>query len=200
MSRQTQKVATRRKVLDAARDLFQTIGYEESTIRAIAERAGVSVGSVFSGFSSKAAILSEVMQERLAALHQELVRVTPHLRGSTVDRLRSIFAIHYAFQTERLRLFLAHLAAGYSLVQDPAAVPFGANAPLRAILRDTIVAGIDRGDVAADIELDLIIDVILSTYSWNYRLAAQSEADSEAMTRSMDRQLGLIFRGAGGRA
>lgn len=185
-------------MLDAARDLFQSVGYEASTIRAIAAHAGVSVGSVFNGFSSKSAILSEVMQERLAALHQELLRVTPHLRGSTIDRLRSIFAIHYSFQTEQLRLFLAHLSAAYSLVNDPAAIPFGGNAPLRAILHDTVQDGIGRGDVAADTDADLIVDVILAAYAWNYRLAAQSGADNLAMTGALDRQIGLIFTGAGG--
>ena len=52
--RNEQKAATREKVLDAARDLFNEIGYDETTIRAIAERARVSVGSVFTTFASKA--------------------------------------------------------------------------------------------------------------------------------------------------
>ena len=56
--RDDQKQATREKVLEAARDLFNETGYEETTIRAIAERAGVSVGSVFTTFASKAEVLS----------------------------------------------------------------------------------------------------------------------------------------------
>lgn len=200
MSRQDQKAATRRKVLEAARDLFQTIGYEESTIRAIALAAGVSVGSVFNAFSSKSAILSEVMQERLVALHDELQRVLPHLRGSTVDRLRSIFAIHYAFQSERIRTFLAHIASAYSLQQDPGAVPFGRNAPLRQIIQDILLGGMERGDVDRNVEIEMVLDVILAAYSWNYRLAAASNVDAAVLTGHMDRQLGLIFQGVGARA
>ena len=41
--RDDQKQATREKVLEAARDLFNDVGYEETTIRAIAERAGVEL-------------------------------------------------------------------------------------------------------------------------------------------------------------
>jgi AcrR family transcriptional regulator len=45
--RKSQKEATRQRVLDAARDLFETQGYEETTVREIARRAEVAVGSVF---------------------------------------------------------------------------------------------------------------------------------------------------------
>ena len=54
--RDDQKAATREKVLVAARDLFNEVGYEETTIRAIAERAGVSVGSVFTTFALRTGV------------------------------------------------------------------------------------------------------------------------------------------------
>jgi AcrR family transcriptional regulator len=197
LSRQAQKATTHRRVLDAAKDLFQSTGYDAATIRAIAQHAGVSVGSVFNAFSSKSAILSAVMQERLAVLHQELQRVLPHLRGSTLDRLRSIFAIHYAFQAERVRTFLAHIAAAYSHADEPPLAPFGSHAPLRAVVRETLEGGIERGDVAPEADLDLLLDLILAAYAWNYRMAVTSGADGKTMSAAMDRQLGLIFDGAG---
>src|SRR5512140_2711545 len=85
--RQSQKEATRNRVIEAARELFDAQGYEGTTIREIARQAGVSVGSVFTTFASKGEILSQVMQDRLDGLYAELDRVMPHLRGSTADRL-----------------------------------------------------------------------------------------------------------------
>ena len=49
-------------------------GYAER-VREIARRAKVSVGSVFTGFASKAEVLSQVMQERREGLYEELDRV-----------------------------------------------------------------------------------------------------------------------------
>src|SRR5437762_981439 len=95
-ARQSQKEATRRRVMDAARELFDTEGYQGTTVREIARHAGVSVGSVFTTFASKGDILSAVMQTRLDGLYAELDRVMPHLRGSTPDRLKTMFAIHFA--------------------------------------------------------------------------------------------------------
>jgi AcrR family transcriptional regulator len=190
--RDDQKLATREKVLEAARDLFNETGYDETTIRAIAERAGVSVGSVFTTFASKAEVLSHVMQTRLADLYAEFDRVVPFLRGSTADRLCSIFAIHYEFETRRVKLFLAHIAASYSPSQEPGIVPYGRNEKLNAMLRETLLGGVERGDVRGDLDPDLAIDVLKASYAWNYRLAACRNAPAAELSAMMDAQIAFI--------
>ncbi|MES2896220.1 TetR/AcrR family transcriptional regulator [Phenylobacterium sp. LH3H17] len=194
-ARKSQKEATRQRVLDAARDLFETRGYEETTVREIARHAEVSVGSVFTTFSSKGDILSQVMADRLDALYAELDRVAPHLRGSTPDRLRSLFAIHYAFETRRTRLFLAHIAAAYNWTLSPASRPYGRDPRLRQMVRDCLAEGVVRGDVDPACDLDVVIDALMASYAWTYRLAAWDEADAQAMSAVMDRHIGLISEG-----
>jgi len=193
--REAQKQATRRRVLDAARDLFDEIGYEDATIRAIAQRAGVSVGSVFTTFTSKDDILSQVMLDRLEDLYSELQQVIPHLRGSTADRCRSLFAVHYAFETRRVRLFLAHIAASYSWRNGAGTAPYGRNPRLRGLLIDGVRQGVERGDVRPDADPDVVVDCLMAAYAWNYRLAASRGADAEALTGMMDKQIGVIFEG-----
>jgi AcrR family transcriptional regulator len=182
-------------VLDAARDLFEEIGYEASTIRAIALRAEVSVGSVFTTFSSKAHILGQVMQDRLGDLYGEMDRVLPHLRGSGADRCRSLFAAHYAFELRRTRLFLAFIVAAYDWSSGPVAPVFGTNQHLRGMVRLCLEGGIAHGDVRSDTDLELAIDLLLAAYAWNYRLAASQNADAMRLTALMDRQIGMIFSG-----
>ena len=193
--RKSQKEATRQRVLDAARELFETLGYEETTVREIARRAQVSVGSVFTTFSSKSDILSQVMTDRLDELYGELDRVIPSLRGSTTDRLRSMFAIHFAFETRRTKLFLAHIAAAYDWTLAPTTRPYGKTPRLRLIVRDCLTDGVARGDVDASADIDLIIDALMAIYAWTYRLAAWEGADAAAMSAVFDRQVGLIAEG-----
>ena len=193
--RQSQKEATRKRVLDAARDLFETRGYEETTVREIARVAEVSVGSVFTTFSSKGDILSQVMADRLDALYAELDRVVPHLRGSTADRLRSMFAIHYAFETRRTKLFLAHIAAAYDWTLEPASRPFGRNAHLIQVGRDCLCEGVARGDVDPATDLDIAVDTLMASYAWTYRLAAWNDSNAEAMSAVFDKHIGLICQG-----
>ena len=195
--RDDQKQATREKVLEAARDLFNDVGYEETTIRAIAERAGVSVGSVFTTFASKAEVLSHVMSHRLGDLYSEFDRVVPHLRGTTVDRLCSIFAVHYAFETRRVKLFLAHIAASYNPSAEPGVTPFGRNERLVQMLIDVLQEGVRKGEIRADLAIDDMIDVLKAAYAWNYRLAAAAGGvgDAPAMSAAMDRQISAIAEG-----
>jgi AcrR family transcriptional regulator len=194
-ARQTQKEATRGRVLAAARELFDTQGYEGTTIREIARHAGVSVGSVFTTFDSKGVILSQVMQDRLDGLYAELDRVMPHLRGATVDRLRTMFAIHFAFESQHTRLFLAHIAAAYDWTLPASAKPMGKTPHLHDVIRECLTKGVEEGDVAADVELQEIVDLLMAAYVWVYRLTAWQGATAAEMTAVMDRQIGLIAAG-----
>ncbi len=198
--REDQKQATRRRVLDSARDLFDEIGFEDTTIRAIAERASVSVGSVFTTFASKQDILSQVMLDRLELLYEELERTARLLRGSVADRLRSFFAIHYAFETRRVKLFLAHIAASYTWKPGDGTTPYGRNQRLRGMLTSTILGAVEQGEVRPDVDLETVIDTLMATYAWNYRRVLTDGADDVAMTQMMDRQIGLIFDGLTPRA
>jgi AcrR family transcriptional regulator len=193
--RDIRKQATRERVLEAARDLFDTVGYEETTIRMIAERAKVSVGSVFTSFSAKAEILSHVMDARLDRLYAELDQVVPHLRGSVADRLCSIMAVHYGFETRRLRLFVAYISASYTWTADQGVIPLGRNMRMKAMLVDTLRGGVERGEVRRDADLELFADTLVGAYVWNYRLACYDGADSQMMTALMDRQIGLMLDG-----
>lgn len=193
--RQTQKVATRNRVVEAARELFDTQGYQGTTIREIAAHAGVSVGSVFTTFASKGDILSQVMEERLDGLYAELDRVVPHLRGSTADRLRSIYAIFFAFEAPRTKLFLSHIAAAFDWTLPPTARPYGRNQRLVGITRDCLAKGVQAGDVDPAHDLDELVQLLLAVYGWTYRLVVTEGADPTTLTAVMDRQIGLIADG-----
>jgi len=193
--RRTQKQATRNRVVEAARELFDTQGYQGTTIREIARHAGVSVGSVFTTFASKGEVLSQVMAERLDGLYAELDRVMPHLRGATVERLRTMFAIHFSFESRHTRLFLAHIAAAYDWTLPPTAMPMGRNQRLQTILRECLEKGVAEGDVCPQVDRQEVVDLLMAAYAWVYRLAAWNDADAPAMTAVMDRQIALIAAG-----
>ena len=193
--RLSQKAATRRRVLDAARELFDTHGYDGTTIRAIAQHAGVAVGSVFTTFASKGEILSEVMASRLEPLYAELDRVMPHVRGSTTDRLRTMFAVCIEFEARTPRLFLSHIAAAFDWTLPAEARPYGRNAHLMEMVRSLLRSGVERGDVRSDVEVDHIIDLVLAAYAWGYRRLITEDADTASLIAAMDRHLGLIAEG-----
>lgn len=64
--RREQAEATRRRIVDAAADLFVANGYGPTTMKEIAERAGVAVDTVYATFGSKVRVLTAIVDARLA--------------------------------------------------------------------------------------------------------------------------------------
>jgi AcrR family transcriptional regulator len=194
-ARQVRKEATRKRVLEAARELFETVGYDETTVRMIARAAGVSVGSVFTTFASKRDVLGHILHDRLEALHGELNRVAPQLRGSTLDRLRSIFAIHFAYVAQRPGLFLAYVVSTFDKAIDQEAEAAIEKSRLWQILHACLQDGRDKGEVCHKVDIGLIADLLIAAYLWTYRLVAREGADTETLSKIMDRHIGLIADG-----
>ncbi len=73
--RKRQAVDTRRRMIEAARQLLQRAGYDGMTVEAIAQRAQVSAQSVYALFKSKAGILTELLdQSTFGDEYEEAVR------------------------------------------------------------------------------------------------------------------------------
>lgn len=80
--------ATEKAILEAARSLLSSEGYEGTTIEAIAKKAIVSRTAVYFYFQSKAAILEKLVQQTFADMY---AAASPYLTGNgdPRDELRS---------------------------------------------------------------------------------------------------------------
>jgi AcrR family transcriptional regulator len=65
------KLATRRRILEAARDCFSRAGYEAATTRDIAAAAGIAAGTLFNYFPAKEAIAMALVAEALGAARNQ---------------------------------------------------------------------------------------------------------------------------------
>ena len=57
--------ATRARLIETAADAFVEEGYGATSVRNIADRAGLTSGAIYGHFSSKASLLGEAVRERL---------------------------------------------------------------------------------------------------------------------------------------
>jgi AcrR family transcriptional regulator len=67
---------SRNRLLDAAVDVFARRGYERATVDEIAEAAGLSKGTVYWHFSSKAALFQALLEERVDRPAETVMEVT----------------------------------------------------------------------------------------------------------------------------
>ena len=157
--------ASRAAILSAALDLFQERGYEATTMRAIAERAGASLGGSYHYFPSKEHLVLEFYRHthelHLAAITPMLARerdLTARLRGT----VRAVVVTCEPF----------HAVAGsiFSTVANPASPlnPFGG--PSRP-LRDEVVALYAEVVKGSDARIAADIAEMLPLTLWLYQMA-----------------------------
>src|SRR3954452_22256785 len=91
--------AVRRSILDAARELFVAEGFQNVSIRKIAERIEYSPAAIDGYFPSKHNIFIALAEEGLHLLGDpSAVRRDPHLKNARpLDRLRAVFWRLYEF-------------------------------------------------------------------------------------------------------
>lgn len=113
---------TRRLILDAAIEIMGREGYQAATLRAIATRAGVSLGNAYYYFASKEHLV-QAFYERTHEEHRQACAPILAERGSLAERLRLVLRAHVATMAPHQR-FAASL---FGSAADPASPlnPFG---------------------------------------------------------------------------
>jgi len=91
MKRMEKSLRSREQVLEAALHLFSTQGYRATTVREIAERAGVSTGNVYHHFPDKETIFRLLLDQYWAAIDSPDFAFNVALaRGTFPDNLEEL--------------------------------------------------------------------------------------------------------------
>lgn len=191
--RRESKIATRTKVLEAARLLFDRDGYEQTTIRKIADEAGVSAGSVFTTFANKAEILGEVISDRLDLLSEELRSTLPHLKGSALDVLTEVLMICYRDTQQYPGLIMAMIAQNF--VWPPSGEPFYTNQGLVMAVCAILSRAKASGEFAAEADAASAADVIVAIYKANYEKLCTGQINEHVLPVLLRKQLAVVITG-----
>jgi AcrR family transcriptional regulator len=95
--REREKSETRDKILDAARELFVTEGYEGVSMRKVAEKIEYSPTAIYVHFADKEQLFRELCHEDYAQLAK--VFQSSMISTDPVERLKQIGAIYVDFGT-----------------------------------------------------------------------------------------------------
>jgi len=183
---------TRRKIYEAAMEMFREKGFEETTMRDIAGKAGVALGGAYYYYSSKDAIV--------LAFYREMQETsTPLVGGALTDKKKLKERIR-AVLDQRLKLLAPNRKFCAALFRH---APDGAD-PLSPFseesrrIRDAAVeqmrVAIEGGDVKIPSDLKPRLPYLL----WLYQMALimfwlyDHSPDQERTERLMEKSLGLL--------
>ena len=102
MGRYRAGIETRRRIIEATRNLLAEAGIEGTTIKAICKRADILPGSFYNLFSSKEEAL-------LIVVHEAIRAVDPDLAGEGTDTVEDLIDAYVAFVGEQPALARIYL-------------------------------------------------------------------------------------------
>src|ERR1700691_357081 len=149
-TRRRRKAERPQEILEAAFTEFSRNGYATTTLDRIAERAGVTKGTIYVYFASKEHLFISMVQEFTKAAHETVQQMYESHEGSTADLLRAQFSFIYQHIVEDKR----RREVVRMLIAEAPRFPELADRyheeilrPCLDMLRQAIRRGMDRGEL-----------------------------------------------------
>ena len=169
---------SRRRILDAARGLFEEKGVDAVSMHEIGRRAGVGQGTLYRRYEHKGALCSELLGEEIRGFHDEACARLETEAEPALDRL--------AWLLDRLALFNEENAPLLGAIRDAAGggrrtemykSPF--YGWLRATVRALLVRAVDRGEAPPCLDVECAADFLLAALNVDLYLFQRRELGME---------------------
>jgi AcrR family transcriptional regulator len=193
MSKSTPKAQeTRSRILDAAVELFQERGFEETTMRDVAARAGMATGAAYYYFGSK----EELVLAYYLSTHEEVRETVARSLATTKDlreRIRTVLDARFEQAWPHRKLYRALFRSGAD-PQNPIS-PFGEQT---RDLREAGIAEFADAVAGSDVKIPKDLAPHLPRLLWLYQMGLvlfwiYDESEDQARTRRLlDRSLDLV--------
>jgi AcrR family transcriptional regulator len=148
--RRRRKAERPKEILDAAFEEFSRNGFAATSLEHVAERAGVTKGTIYVYFESKEHLFISMVREFTQATLEPVWEMAENHEGSTADLLRDQFGYIYQHivsdrrRREVVRMLIADAPRFPELADRYHAEIHG---PCLELLKRAIQRGIDRGEI-----------------------------------------------------
>ncbi len=191
--RERRRMEIRARILQTATSLFETQGYEATTVSEIARRADIAYGTFFNHFPAKLDLLRELSDLAVREFFEGLEDLSKQ-PGSFGDHLVRLFeeaAEHAEAAGDQMReLFGAMMVLAFpeSAVRD--------DRRMRLAFRRFLSDGIAKGEIRAEVDLDTMTEVVVGTWyslflSWvhfdDYPMRERASAAARFLASTLER-------------
>jgi len=169
MSRQVRSEATRRKIFDAAIEVFGEVGYAAAGWSTIIERTGMTKGALYHHFDSKESLASNIIEEGSDTLLGAYRNVCKASSPGLENVVHGSFTLIDVLGSDKMARAAAQLATALSGFNE-AASRFYANLVLETAQEAR--RAVKEGDLRSDIDADVLSASIVGTISGTRLIAA----------------------------
>lgn len=158
--RQRRKDQNRNRIVEAARELFASEGYEAVTMRRVAEAIDYSPGTIYLHFPDKESLIKEVCESDFGQLAQRIAKIAAI--ADPVERLRRVALAYFDFALANPNHYRVMFMADRPPV-DPESVSHDRHDPQQdayAFLRMTVAECIATGRFRPTVtDVDLAVQI-----------------------------------------
>ncbi|ORV83035.1 spore coat protein CotS [Mycobacterium interjectum] len=158
MARQVRSEATRRKILDAAIDVFGEVGYAAAGWNTIIERTGMTKGALYHHFDSKESLASAIIEEGSETILVAFRNVCGSSSPALENMIHGTFTIANVLTTDKTARAAEQLTAALSGFNE-AATRFCAN--LVELMADQARRAAAEGDLRGDLDAEMISESLV---------------------------------------
>ncbi len=187
---------TRRRIYEAALELFREKGFEQTTMRDIAATAGVALGAAYYYFSSKEAIVLAFYQEMQESSHASILEEMARHK-KLKDRLRVVLEQRLELLAPN-RKFCDALFRHAPDAADPLS-PFSQETrPIRERAIEHLQAALEGGDIKVPADLKPRLPYLLWLYQmgiilfWIYDRSPRQQRTQALMEKSLGLVVNLL--------
>jgi AcrR family transcriptional regulator len=164
MARQVRSEVTRRKILDAAIDVFGEVGYAAAAWGTIIERTGMTKGALYHHFDSKESLASDIIDEGSEALLEAFRNACGLGSPALENMIHGTFAIANVISVDKTARAAEQLAAVLSGYNEAAARSYGNWVEeMAGQARRAITEGDLRDDVDPELVSQAIVGAMIGT-------------------------------------
>ena len=148
MARQARAEMTRGKIIDAAVDLFEAVGYGDTDLTAIIKRAGVTKGAFYYHFEGKDQVADAIIDEGKVRLQQAFVNADRFSSSALQCLVVATFEVARLMRTDRLVGIGNLLAQSLSQIGDAGTRAY---IDFTAVFIDHAKSAAAQGDLRTDV-------------------------------------------------
>lgn len=162
IARQTRSEVTRRKIIDAAVELFNDVGYSNAGLGDIIERAGMTKGALYHHFNSKEALAVAIINEGSDILLKTFQGISRSSAPALESMIHGVFVAVNLGNTDKLVRMGAVLLRIFAKFSEASTVNYGVwLAEMGEQARRAQAEGDLRDDIDAQAAGEFIVSTVL---------------------------------------
>ncbi|UMB70691.1 TetR/AcrR family transcriptional regulator [Mycobacterium paraterrae] len=189
MARQVRSEATRRKILDAAVDVFTEVGFAAADRGAIIERTGMTKGAFYHHFDSMESLAAAIIEDGANLVVAELGAMSDSFSPALENILHGTFVTADLYATNKVVRTAEQLSLAFGKFNKDAGAAYAAWVEAMTAEARRAIA---EGDIREDLDPLMVSESIVGA-TFGARMVGQRTDNGNDLVRRLTQMWELLF-------